>query len=117
MRFCSPCRKARQRAQIRAWNKANKARKLELQRNGKFARKWELAKFGLTLDDFDEMVSSRAGRCDICNEESTLCLDHDHVTGEVRGLLCRKCNRALGLLGDSIDGLATAVAYLEMTRA
>ncbi len=52
--------------------------------------------------------------CECCGAvpDATLHADHDHVTGEFRGWLCRKCNMALGLLGDTIDGVLNAVSYL-----
>ena len=58
----------------------------------------------------------RDGRCDICQKINHgrygLSVDHNHKTGEIRGLLCRKCNMAIGLIGDSPDTLARAIAYL-----
>lgn len=42
-----------------------------------------------------------------------LSIDHDHETGKVRGLLCNNCNRAIGLLGDSVSTLLDAVEYLR----
>lgn len=50
--------------------------------------------------------------CELCRRRKAVCLDHDHVTGLFRGWLCRSCNTALGALGDTIDGLYTAIAYL-----
>lgn len=43
-----------------------------------------------------------------------LVVDHCHVTGKVRGLLCHNCNRALGLLKDSVDNLSKAIDYLKV---
>ena len=53
--------------------------------------------------------------CDICDGigRRALALDHDHNTGEFRGWLCDNCNRALGQLGDNIEGLKKALDYLE----
>lgn len=84
-------------------------------------------KYGLRPEDFERMLEEQGGVCAICDQPETarsqwgsqparLCIDHDHQTGANRGLLCRKCNRALGLLGDSIEGLARALAYLQRTR-
>lgn len=77
---------------------------------------------GITPERYDEMVAEREGRCDICGKapEKRLCIDHDHrccngqqTCGEcVRGLLCNRCNRAIGLLGDDPAVLAAAIAYL-----
>lgn len=55
-------------------------------------------------------------RCEICGAKGTraksLCIDHDHTTGEFRGWLCSKCNSGLGMLGDSEKSLRAAVRYL-----
>lgn len=53
--------------------------------------------------------------CDCCGIKSDkkLLLDHDHITGEFRGWLCRNCNVGIGNLGDNIEGLDQAIAYLR----
>lgn len=87
-------------------------------------RKKNLALYGLTIEMFDSMVDSQGGVCAICNRPEThinprtkklrrLNVDHDHATGKVRGLLCSKCNRGIGQLGDSIELMKAALAYLE----
>jgi len=45
--------------------------------------------------------------------DRSLNVDHDHVTGQIRGLLCGPCNKGLGLLGDNLDSLWKAIHYLE----
>ena len=78
--------------------------------------------YGITLNDYEEMFKSQGGCCAICNRhiseikhkrKKNLCVDHDHDTGEVRGLLCDKCNRGIGLLNDSIETLKSAIMYLQ----
>lgn len=52
--------------------------------------------------------------CEICaRADEVLCADHCHVTGKFRGWLCRKCNTALGMLGDSAIYAARALEYLS----
>lgn len=46
-------------------------------------------------------------------QKRTLCVDHDHETGRVRGLLCNRCNVALARFGDTIAGVRAALNYLE----
>ncbi len=74
--------------------------------------------YGLTLEEYQDMVEAQEGRCAICGTDNPtphdrLYVDHDHVTGKVRGLLCQKCNLALGLFKDSRDVLGSAILYLE----
>lgn len=56
--------------------------------------------------------------CELCGKASTisLCLDHDHVTNKFRGWLCHICNTGLGKLGDSIESLERALAYLKRAQ-
>jgi ssDNA-binding Zn-finger/Zn-ribbon topoisomerase 1 len=51
--------------------------------------------------------------CAICGSDRNLVIDHDHKTGIIRGVLCHPCNTGLGKLGDSIEGLRRAIAYLD----
>ena len=75
----------------------------------------------MTPEAFGEMFAAQNGVCFGCGKpaENTngnnkrLHIDHDHKTGEIRGLLCIKCNRALGLVGDNIDTLANLIKYLR----
>jgi hypothetical protein len=77
--------------------------------NNKDKRKNGMLKlrFDLTLEEYNLMLDSQGGVCKICSMPETtrknnsdevrmLCVDHDHNTGKVRGLLCNKCNKALG---------------------
>ena len=73
--------------------------------------------YGLTQAAYDDILKQQNGRCAICERgqklDSVLCVDHDHDTGQVRGLLCNQCNTGIGLLQDSIGMLASAIIYLE----
>lgn len=78
-------------------------------------------KYGITLGDLEEMFYAQDGQCPICGQEILLettnrgndhVVDHDHATGEVRGLLCRTCNGALGGFRDSVERLQRAIEYL-----
>jgi hypothetical protein len=71
--------------------------------------------YGISVEDYDEMLESQGGGCYICGigpVGRALDIDHDHRTGKVRGLLCSNHNRALGLLGDDPDLLLAAHTYL-----
>jgi Recombination endonuclease VII len=64
--------------------------------------------------DYDALLESQGGVCAVCGKPSkkTLCVDHCHSTGTIRGLLCRKCNLGLGCLADDQATLIAALAYL-----
>jgi hypothetical protein len=86
-------------------------------------RKCGLARtFGLTLEQYDGMLQQQGGVCDICKRPEItkrngkvkrLYVDHDHKTGWVRGLLCNKCNTALGLIRDDPKMLLAIQYYLK----
>jgi hypothetical protein len=72
------------------------------------------------MEDYDEMFISQDGKCAVCGSENIikgeremLCVDHDHKTGEVRGLLCRDCNLAAGLLEDDPERALKLSEYLS----
>lgn len=77
-----------------------------------------LKTYGITLDDYNEMFVEQQGCCKICGTSQSelkhnLSVDHCHITGKVRGLLCNDCNLILGNAYDSIDILQSAIKYLK----
>ena len=79
-------------------------------------------RYGITPDQYDHMMKDQQGLCLICNQPETLPLkgrvrrmavDHDHKTGEVRGLLCSDCNTGLGKFKDNPELLLSAIRYLQ----
>jgi Recombination endonuclease VII len=77
-------------------------------RDGERARR-----YGLTLAQYRALQARQGNACAICRKVTrALCIDHCHVTGRVRGLLCLKCNSALGFCGDDPRLLRAALAYL-----
>lgn len=82
------------------------------------------AAYGITTADFEGLMAAQGGKCGICGIADprgrwsgrgvrSFHVDHDHVAGTVRGLLCSPCNRALGGFKDDPDRLARAIAYLQ----
>lgn len=70
----------------------------------------------LTATEYKELLESQHGMCAICTTrpaKSRLCVDHNHETGETRGLLCRRCNSGLGHFLDDAVLLRSAITYLE----
>ena len=71
-------------------------------------------RYGLLPGDYESMLDMQDGRCAVCGRgDRRLCIDHNHVTGVVRGLLCFGCNTSIGLLNDSPDLLQAAIDYLR----
>ena len=85
-----------------------------------------MAQYGLTIEDYQAMRDTQQGACAICRrdepgkgdrpgkhtKEFWLHVDHNHDTGEIRGLLCGACNRGIGLLNDDPALLLRAATYL-----
>jgi Recombination endonuclease VII len=76
-----------------------------------------LRRYGLTWSAYQELLKKQDGKCAICGTGVTvgqnLAVDHDHKTGEVRGLLCSPCNLGLGAFADDPQRLRKAADYLE----
>ncbi len=69
-------------------------------------------RYGITVEEYKEAMAS-SDKCQCCGRTKELCYDHDHETMKFRGVLCRACNRSIGQLGDNIEGLEKALAYLK----
>ena len=97
-------------ARKRAWNVANRDKVRAHARDNYIKRL-----YGISRADYDALMARQGGLCAICRKPSKLrlCVDHCHVTGMIRGLLCRKCNAGLGCLGEDQRALVAALAYLE----
>jgi hypothetical protein len=115
----------RNRARAREWAAANpeavaKRRVDWYCKNKKIQRKSTIKrKYGLTPEQYEAMRIAQKDLCAICREPDTysstsgLCVDHCHVTGRVRGLLCNRCNRAIGLMRDDERVLQAAAGYIR----
>ena len=124
--YCSDCAKADQRErnsqrreQIKADNAKRRADPAKRARyNRQMRRNW-LKNYGLTPEGFDALLEAQGGVCAICGlpgrewAERNLHVDHDHTTHAVRGLLCGRCNVAIGLMGDDAEKLQRAIEYLK----
>lgn len=110
--YCKPCALTFQRR----WREANPEKVAATARKARIK-----LLYGMTEEDFQARVQAQAGRCPVCREalsEDTneTAIDHDHVTGVVRGVLHRTCNTMLGLARDSAETLRNAALYLETTK-
>lgn len=70
-------------------------------------------KYNLTLEEYERRCEAQNNECACCGQRAKLVIDHDHDTGELRGLICSSCNTGIGQLGDSIEGLQRAIDYLR----
>lgn len=120
-KYCRACDSARKEAQR---NYRERARKAKLQKAKDRAQEAKLPKveasrfrqYGLTEKKFDQMYEGQDERCKICKvwqDSNEIHIDHDHSTGRVRGLLCKRCNFGLGWFNDKPDFLETAAWYLR----
>ena len=75
-------------------------------------------KYGITLEEYDALLAKQGGVCAICGraprDDISLHVDHDHATGKVRGLLCFRCNNAVGDLEDDPNILRRAAVYVDV---
>lgn len=80
-------------------------------------------KYGLTREEYNEMLERQGGGCAICASKTPgskrhfFCVDHCHDTGLVRGLLCCSCNMALAQVGDTLEGVMRFVSYIKTGQA
>lgn len=106
----------------------HKDRQKHLQYHKDYSRKHRdritARRHGLTLEQYQELVFKQHGVCAICYKPETtihagskqvqpLAIDHNHETKKVRGLLCSRCNTALGLLDESCERAQSLISYLE----
>jgi hypothetical protein len=131
---CEPCRTERKaiknREKSQRWKDNNRERHVAYLREYHQARKDDPEyrrkrrenmvryTYGITQAEVDALIESQGGRCAICGGErngagTRLHIDHCHDTGKVRGMLCSKCNTAVGLLDNDPDRAEKLAAYLR----
>jgi hypothetical protein len=113
--WCRPCANAYEMERRNARETYEQRRDINLRYN-----------HGISLDEYDSMHAEQGGVCAICGLPETrvfkgrvgkLHVDHNHVTGRLRALLCRACNNGLGSFGDDVERLKAAIAYIERHAA
>ena len=120
--YCKECMKgyrssegAREKARVRSreYHLKNKERRNVATR----VAQWQRRGLKMSMEEWQAFLDEHGERCEYpgCPEQQ-VSPDHDHMTGELRGILCRKHNRALGMFGDSVEGLQKAIDYLHFTR-
>lgn len=107
---CTPCRVAYNKA----YRAQNKEKVLEIERKSKLKMT-----YGITPEQYDTMLEKQDGKCAICSAKKPggrtkmFFIDHCHNNGNVRGLLCMRCNTGLGLFLDNPKFLLNAISYLK----
>lgn len=103
---------------LRKWRKMH-PKKVENQRARATAKR-RLRAYGITQEEFSYLLTEQNGRCIICSvilnnkvRNAAPCVDHDHATGKIRGVLCRQCNVGLGNFKDSAQVAEAAADYLR----
>ena len=118
---CRACLSAKRRAQYAAGGTAGRSKDASYDQ---LLRR----EYGITLADYNAKLRKQANRCAICRRPETvrsrstgeprrLAVDHDHVTGTIRGLLCQRCNVLVWAIEDNHTSLAAIGAYVEEFRA
>ncbi len=98
------------------WQRANPETVLKMRRayTPQRAATQRMVRYGLTEDRYQAMVTAQDGKCAICQRVMTPPhVDHDHNTGQLRGLLCDNCNRGIGHLKESPQIMNAAITYLR----
>src|SRR5512146_139517 len=104
----------------RNWYEAHKIEILEKQKS-RLAEihEYRLKRdFGISIEEYNAMYFAQDGKCAVCGKHQSalgraLYVDHNHATGEIRGLLCRHCNLILGMAHDDSDLLSKLINYLK----
>ena len=73
-------------------------------------------RYGLNSENYTVLLEKQKYSCAICKDKAELEVDHCHTTSKVRGLLCERCNRLLGLGRENIDILVAAIDYLKSVK-
>lgn len=109
--YCKPCKiEANKRSDNKRLSE-NRVRFLNQRKN------WHLKNvFGITLEEYNTLSDKQNGVCAICldkDKDRMLAVDHCHNSNRIRGLLCGRCNRAIGQLKDNTESMKRAIAYLS----
>jgi hypothetical protein len=96
--YCKECKRTDPKIKAAAAVSRNKPESKLKKQAYQFKRK-----YGITLEEHQVLQTAQNNKCNICNVEfdKKICVDHDHITKKVRGLLCTNCNLALGLIKDN----------------
>jgi Recombination endonuclease VII len=97
--YCKPCRNQR-------------GRESRIRNDGSTSAYHLKHRYGITMEEVEALLAAQGGACPICRARPPTHVDHDHTTGQVRGILCFGCNGGLGQFQDNVNWLIRAVIYL-----
>ena len=101
-RFC-------QEEYCKSWRRRHPKKSCEIRRRSRIKHA-----YGLSGGEFDRLLTRQSNQCAVCKSPLTKpCVDHDHRTGKVRGLVCRDCNLAVGHFKDDPERMRKAIRYLQ----
>jgi hypothetical protein len=113
---CKPCN--------RLSNNDNYGKTHKDKRKLTYRDKYLIYTYGITEDEYNEILLNQGNGCAICGstvslhkQTQRLSVDHDHITNEVRGILCHACNTGLGYFRDNTELLQSAIRYLESAKS
>lgn len=121
---CRPCHNARSRMYDSIDPSKSKERRAKYAASGK-KRIYSVTKlYGITSEEYLELYEKQKNICAICLKQETvtdkrnnmprnLAVDHCHMTGKIRGLLCARCNKAIGLFKEDLEVIKNSIKYLE----
>lgn len=120
MKRCSHCKKEKEYSEFhkdrsKKYGYSDRCKECNRIMCGEYQRK---RKYGISLDEYASLIRIQNNKCLICFKDmvgkNSRYVDHDHITGRIRGLLCLSCNTAIGLLKDSpISAIRVAKYLLE----
>lgn len=120
--WCKSCRNEKNKKWMEENKEQTKVRKKANYGLTKEKVRWQVIKrkYGISENEYLEMLKKQNGGCAICGakdakhwETNNLLIDHCHTKGNVRGLLCNRCNTTLGLVSDDITILKRMITYLK----
>lgn len=113
--FKSNCKDCHNEYSKTIWYPKNKEKQIFSSSNWKRRNKNKVlaTKYKTTEKAIVALFSISGNKCKICHSTNDLCIDHNHVSKKLRGILCNNCNKALGLFKDNINLLKNAIEYLK----
>ncbi len=121
--YCKACRKKHDGERYKRDGEKIRARNKKWQEETPHCKRaYWLKQYGISPEEWGKMFEFQGGRCAICGIHQSelsraLAVDHDHVTGKVRGLLCLRCNVGMGHFGDDEDLIKLVLQYLQSCKS